>query len=109
MIPFSATLGNPSLALQMQLGLSSQVSRGPHGPPFVSQLILHSNDLLSSLPPTALSYLRKKHILFMVIYLEPAHNTCMYLQMFNSPVEWFARDFKQESNLQTIATNAHDS
>lgn len=70
--------------------------QGPHGTPFISHLILHPHDLLSSLAPHCTeSYLRQKHILFIVIYPEQAHNTCMYLQMFNSPVEWFARDFNR--------------
>lgn len=31
-----------------------------------------------------------------------AHNTCKYLKMFNSLVEWFARDFKQGKTFKSL-------
>lgn len=77
----------------------------PH--PFISQTILHSNDLFSSLAPfCTVSYWRKKHILFIfsVSRAGPrlAQDMCKYLKMFNSLVEWLARDFKQRATFKEL-------
>lgn len=115
MIPFNCHLGKPFPELRRSSWICPPRSPGPLMPhPFISQIVLYSKEQLCSLAPyCTVSYLRKKHILliFYTSRAEPrlAHNVCKYLKMFNSLVEWFARDFKQGTNFQIVGTDTYNS